>query len=202
MRTVDPSAQPGDENPLRAFVAIEIGEDVRRALGDLQERARRSGARVGWVAPQNIHLTVLFLGDIFPPQARGLAGALDEMAASLPSFECEAAGTGFFGSARSPRVLWAGVRGAEAELADVHARSRVAASRLGIRTEDRAFAPHLTLGRVRSGQRVGELTSAWASATNTRFGLVRVERLLLMQSHLEHQGVRYSILHASALKGA
>jgi 2'-5' RNA ligase len=160
------------------------------------------GARVGWVAPENIHLTLVFLGNIFGAQVAPLSEALDEIAAAVPPFRFAVEGAGSFGSARSPRVVWAGVADPEGRLASLQSRIVGVVKELGIRIEEREFKPHLTLGRVRSSYRAGELTSPLASATNASYGSVDVHRLLLMQSHLEHQGVRYSVLHESALKGA
>lgn len=197
--------EPGHGSPadavIRCFIAVEISEEVRAGLAALQGDLKKTGARVGWVAPQNIHLTLVFLGDVFSAQVPVLAGRLDAIAAEVPPFGYAVTGAGYFGSARSPRVLWAGVE-EEPVLERLQRRVGQVARELGFRLEDRPFRPHLTLGRVRARVRADELTSALASANNTAFGSVSVERLLLMQSHLEHQGVRYSVLHASALKGA
>ncbi len=187
---------------LRAFIAIEINDGVRKSLAGLEEALKASGARVGWVAPANIHLTLVFLGETFAARVPELAAALNAIAAGTPRFSCEVAGAGFFGSPRSPRVIWVGVREEAPVLPGLQARLAEAVCALGFHVEDRAFKPHLTLGRVRTRHRVDELTSLLQSANNTRHGSVDVCRLLLMQSHLEHQGVRYSVLHSSALKGA
>jgi RNA 2',3'-cyclic 3'-phosphodiesterase len=191
-----------NDDVIRSFIAIEISDEVREGLRVLQQSLKQAGARVGWVATENIHLTLVFLGDIFRAQVEPLAQALDAAASQTDAFRCEVAGTGCFGSPRSPRVLWVGVNEQGNEVTGLQARAEVAVRELGLKTEDRPFHPHLTLGRVRTRDRVEELTSLLASAKSTTFGWVEVHRVLLMQSHLEHQGVRYSVLHESALKGA
>lgn len=190
------------EDVVRSFVAIEISESVREALKALQQDLKKAGARVGWVAPENIHLTLVFLGDVFHSQIEPLAKSLDEVAAQTAAFSYDVAGSGFFGSPRAPRVLWIGVKDQGHAVTGFQSRVEAAVRGLGLKTEERAFHPHLTLGRVRTRDRVDELTSRLASATNAAYGSVEVRRLLLMQSHLEHQGVRYTVLHESALKGA
>ena len=190
------------DDVIRSFIAIEISDQVREGLKALQQDLKKVGARVGWVAPENIHLTLVFLGDIFRSQVGPLAVALDGVAAQTVPFRYEVAGSGFFGSPRSPRVIWVGVNEQGNMVAGLQARVSDAVRELGLKTEDRPFHPHLTLGRIRAPSRVDELTSLLASAKSTTFGLVEVHRLRLMQSHLEHQGVRYSVLHESALKGA
>lgn len=187
---------------IRAFVAVEIGDEVRGGIARLQRDLKEVGAKVGWVAPENIHLTLVFLGNIFQAKVGPLGAAMDAVAADFELFRMEVSGAGFFGSAASPRVLWVGIAGPNAPLAAMQGRVVEAVKALGIPVEERAFKPHLTLGRVRSKHRAVELTSALGSAKNTAYGSVEIRRLLLMQSHLEHQGVRYSILHESALKGA
>jgi RNA 2',3'-cyclic 3'-phosphodiesterase len=194
------SRQP--DEVVRAFIAVEISDPVRQSLADLEAELKKTSARVGWVAPQNIHLTLVFLGEVFLGQVRKLGSALDSIAAETPVFSYEVAGAGAFGSPRSPRVLWVGVQESGTALATLQGRLAEAVRALGFHVEDRAFKPHLTLGRVRTRQGVDELTSVLQSANNTRYGSVEVCRLLLMQSHLEHQGVSYSVLHTSALKGA
>ncbi len=194
--------QPATDNVLRAFIAVEITAEVREKLAVLQSKLRKAGGRVGWVAPENIHLTMAFLGNVFAAQVAALSEALDAVAAGFKPFQFEVSDVGFFGSPKSPRIIWAGVAEEMPNLIDLQKLVAARVVGLGLPLENRPFKPHLTLGRVRSGKRADELTSALTSAKNTAFGWVPVQRLLLMQSHLEHQGVRYSILHESALKGA
>ena len=191
-----------NEDVIRSFIAIEISDEVREGLRTLQQDLKRAAARVGWVAPENIHLTLAFLGDIFRAQVESLAQVLDTAASQTVVFRYQVAGSGFFGSPRSPRVIWVGVNEQGNAVTELQTRVVAAVRELGLKTEERPFHPHLTLGRVRTRDRVDELTSLLASAKSTTFGSVEVSRLLLMQSHLEHQGVRYSVLHESVLKGA
>lgn len=191
---------PEADEVLRAFCAVDISEGIRSGLFDLQQRLRDTGARVGWVAPDNIHLTLVFLGDVFGAQVRPLSELLDAVARTTPPFSMEVAGTGFFGSPRSPRVLWVGVRDSPVLQQLQHALAQSVRA-FGIPLENRPFRPHLTLGRVRPGAPSHELTSVLSSANNTAFGTVLVDRLWLMRSRLKHQGVDHSVLHESQLKG-
>lgn len=190
------------DDVLRAFIAVEISDEVRAGLAGLQDGLKKCDAKVGWVAPENIHLTLVFLGDIFRAQIEPLGAALGAVSAATDSFEFHVGGTGFFGSPRSPRVLWVGITDSSLALARFQADIAAAVRGLGFRIEDRPFVPHLTLGRVRARAGVDELTSTLALARNTAYGLVSVRRLLLMQSHLEHRGVRYSMVREMLLKGA
>lgn len=186
---------------LRTFVALEIGEDVRASLRAAQERLKAAGASVSWVPVGNIHLTLVFLGHIFESRVAALAEGLDQVAGKFEPFAFEVTGLGVFGSARHPRVIWAGVQ-APPVLEALQREVAGVATSLGIALDDRPFRPHLTLGRVRGPQNLGALTSAFAAIKNTPHGSVRVGRLLLMRSQLDPRGARYSVLHESRLKGA
>lgn len=194
--------QTRGDDVLRAFIAVEISDEVRAGLAALQDDLKTCGARVGWVAPQNIHLTLVFLGDIFRAQIEPLEASLGEVSAAAAPFVFNVVGTGFFGPPRSPRVLWVGIDDSSLALSRFQADIAASVRGLGLHVEDRPFVPHLTLGRVRARVAVDELTSTLALARNTAYGLVNVRRLLLMQSHLEHCGVRYSIIREMPLKGA
>jgi len=188
---------------LRAFIAVDIAPDIRAVLAAEQARLKKLGANVGWVAPDNIHITLLFLGDLLGAQVAPLAAALDAMAAQHAPFELEVAGLGWFGPPRSPRVVWAGVIDAGERLVSLQKQIEEQARALELRTEARPFHPHLTLGRVRPGGHAAlpALTRALEQANDTAYGRCAVGTVRLMQSRPEPAGVRHSLLHEAVLKG-
>ncbi len=186
---------------IRAFVAIEITDEVRAMLARVQDRLRRVGVRVSWVRPENIHLTLVFLGDVSAALVPDLKRALDRVAESVCAFDMAVEGVGSFGSPRSPRVIWAGVAEPTRSLAALQGGLAEAMRALEIPLESRPFHPHLTLGRVRSSRGAGALTSALPSASVTVRGSVRVDRVHLFESRLHSEGARYTILHSATLKG-
>lgn len=191
------------EAVLRAFIAVEIPPAIRAAVVAEQTRLKQLGARVGWVAPENIHITLHFLGDIFGAQAGPLAAALDAAAHGCAPFAVEVAGLGCFGPPHSPRVIWVGVNDPQNQLAALHQRIEAGIRPLGLRTEARPFHPHLTLGRVRPGGHaaLNALTAALRQANDTPYGWCTVDAVRLMQSRLEAAGAQYSLLHEAKLKG-
>ena len=186
---------------LRAFIAAPIPEPVRRALAEAQERLKQTGLRAAWVAPANIHLTLLFLGTIFDPQAEALAADLDALAAACPACSLRAEGLGFFGAPRAPRVIWAGLSGTWQPLEALRGALVAAARTRGVYTQDLPLAPHLTLARVRSPARAAALPEALAAFRGRDFGALAVDRVLLMKSALQASGAVYSLLHESRLAG-
>ena len=190
-----------DQELVRAFIALEISVEVRASLERLQEQLKQAGGKVSWTRPENIHLTLVFLGELAASRLAKLEAELDATCAGIAPFTFEVTGAGCFGSARSPRVIWVGIEDESGSLEHLQGEVSRAAGEVGFPQEHRKFKPHLTLGRVRSAMRVAELTSALASAKNSAHGRVRAGQVLLMQSQLDPQGARYSLLHASPLKG-
>ena len=191
-----------NDRVIRSFIATEINDEVRDGLFRAQVSLKKSGAKVAWVAPQNIHLTLVFLGTIFESKVAELKPALDEIASGFFAFGFDVRDVGFFGPAKAPKVVWAGIDDESQSIRDIQQRLSERVTGLGFTLEDRPFRPHLTLGRIRSTYGVDKLTSALYSVKSNNFGRVDVHRLLLMQSHMEPQGVRYTILHEASLKGA
>lgn len=185
----------------RVFLAIDMPPDVREAVAAAQQALMRTGARVSWVREENIHLTLVFLGEVIPKRIATVCEAMDAICSQAPGFSVRVAGAGFFGSPSHPRILWVGIVDPPDALT---ALQRALTDRLagrGFEVDRKRFKPHLTIGRVRGAAGVDALTSALAMANNASFGTVPVQRVFLMQSHLESQGVRYTICHESELKG-
>jgi RNA 2',3'-cyclic 3'-phosphodiesterase len=188
-----------DDVFVRAFVALPVGEDVRSRLAEVQAKLRQSHAHVGWVAPENIHVSLAFMGDILQSQVAEVAGALNEAAARAPAFSFEVENIGVFGSPRSPRVIWAGIR----ECPEMMALQKDIAERitaLGIELETRPFRPHLTLGRVRSGRGREDLVRMMEPLSQLPFGPVAAQDVRLMRSILKPQGAEHSVLHRATLQ--
>jgi len=193
--------QETSDRPVRTFIAIDIGPEVRRRLADVQATLQRAApaARVRWVPPANIHLTLAFLGDLFPAMLGPLAAAVGPALSDVQEFESQAERLGFFGPPRSPRVLWAGLRDDGGRLAAVYAAASSALRALRIAIEDRPFKPHLTLGRVRGGRGARALVDAVRSRAALRFGAVRAGSVQIIKSTLRPEGACYTVLETLPL---
>ena len=137
--------------PIRTFIAIKLPDDVIERLREVQTGLKREGLDIKWVRPENIHLTLKFLGDIQNSDVDAVGNALESATAPFAPLTLSAAGLGAFPSVKRPRVLWAGVRGDLEMLSRLHARLEEALSRLvGIEKENKTFKGHLTLGRIKN----------------------------------------------------
>ncbi len=187
--------------PIRSFVAILLPEDVRAGLGGEIERLRPGARGVGWVAPDNLHVTLKFLGGVDPERLERVAAALAGTAAGGAPFDLALRGLGAFPSPTRPRVIWAGVAGDSPELATLASGVEAALAVLGFVPEGRPFSAHVTLGRVREPRRDPALAAALDAAAGRELGRFRVERVALMRSDLSPRGARYTVLESWALGG-
>jgi 2'-5' RNA ligase len=189
---------------IRTFIAIELDQAHHRALGDLQARFKRErNARgVRWVAPENIHLTLKFLGDVDAAMVPALQRAVADACVGIAPFTLRIAGAGAFPSTHRPNVVWVGLSGEVERAALLAKKIDDACAALGFAREERPFSPHLTLGRVKrdaspSDRRfIGEMI---VNAQVSDLGELRAERVSVMKSELRPSGSVYTILHTVEL---
>jgi 2'-5' RNA ligase len=181
---------------MRVFAAIELPADVRDALAEVHRKIRPLSQSARWVAPESIHLTLKFLGEV--PESRIVM--IDEALINLAwkPFTVSVKGVGFFPGARSPRVFWAGLEAPRmAELAiEIDARLE----RIGFEKEKRAFRPHITLARAKESRMEASLVAAAAGLEEREFGSFVVDRFFLFQSTLKPSGAIYTKLKEYTLQ--
>ncbi len=189
---------------VRCFYAIELPASVRVSLGAAQKHlARAAPGAVRWVPAANLHLTLVFLGDVAGDLLGPLARVADGAARGGAPFTLRAGGLGYFGPARVPRVLWAGVAGAPTALTRLRqALADGAAAATGAPEEARPYHPHITLGRLRPGRPAHGLTSRVESHKSARYGVFDVRRVVLLRSRIRPEGTVYTPLHEALLGGA
>lgn len=153
-----------------------------------------AGLPIAWVAPENFHITVKFLGGIDEARVSSVIDALRIAAAGRQAFDLEILALGAFPSPIRPRVLWAGVTEGRAPLGALAAAVDDALVPLGFARESRPFAAHVTLARIREPRRTPALAEALGAAASQRFGRVTIEHLALMRSDLSPRGARYFVL--------
>jgi 2'-5' RNA ligase len=165
------------------------------------ERLRPVAAGIAWVAADNLHVTLKFLGEVEDGRVDPVLEALRAAVAASEPFDLDVRGLGAFPSPGRPRVLWAGIdRGAQA-LAAVAGRVEAALTRLGFAPEGRPFAAHVTLGRVREPRRDPALAAALVAGARRDFGTVRADCITLVRSQLSPRGARHTVVQACAFGG-
>jgi RNA 2',3'-cyclic 3'-phosphodiesterase len=187
---------------VRTFLAIDLGKAIRDRLVALQVSLAKTVAGVKWVGPENLHVTLLFLGEVDDRELPALCRAVEEVTQSLPAFSLTVEKTGCFPNARRPRTLWVGVGAGTQEVCALHDALEPPLLELGCyRREERKFTPHVTLGRIRGEGTPAGLAAALAQQQMWKAGDVNVRELHVMSSELTPAGPHYTVLSRAKLAG-
>ncbi len=189
---------------VRSFVAIELPDELKLGLGQLQARLKLGNLPwVKWVDLNSIHLTLKFLGNIAVSRIGEITRAMEEAAEVISPFNLEVKDLGVFPNFRRVQVAWVGIRGEVDKLARLQQRIETSLAHLGFARESRPFTPHLTLARVReraSSDERQEFGQVIASASLDRNYIIEVNAISLMRSELTRQGAIYSRISSVGLK--
>lgn len=182
---------------MRAFIAVEIEEDIRRSLASVREQGRVIGKAVRWVKTEQMHVTLKFFKEIPYSEVTDVTSAMQIASEGIGSFELEVRGLGFFPDPKRPRVYWAGIQDVEGTLKRFYERLEDALADFGYPRETRPLKPHLTLARFRG--RADRLPSP-DEGKDEYFGSQTVEEIVLFKSELRPQGPLYTPLSSVRLK--
>jgi 2'-5' RNA ligase len=178
---------------VRSFIAFDIDNpQVLQQLGEAQDILTKTGADLSLVKPQNIHITLRFLGDI----TLGIVEKINKEMQSVvfKPFDVEIKGVGAFPNVKYARVVWAGIQQGVDELRAVFDQLEPRLRQLGFAPDSKGFSPHLTIARVRSGRSKQALVGCVNELVAYEFGKVHADCLRLKKSVLTPQGPIYSTL--------
>ena len=189
---------------LRTFIALEVSQEARHALGAVITRLQDAGVSgIRWVRPEGIHLTLKFLGDVDASAVEGILSAMERACFGNGPIALSLTGLGAFPNASSPRVLWAGLGGELESLGGLQGDLDGELSEsLGFSKETRPFSLHLTLGRLRDGAKAEERRLAGAAlleADPVAEVCWIAGELNLVRSILSPSGAEYSLLGSCRL---
>lgn len=187
------------EEILRTFIAIELDEPLRIAIGRVQGKFKRQAppGSVKWVAPDGIHLTLKFLGDTPESRVPEIEAALRRACIGFTQFEFSVEGRGCFPNFHRPRVVWVAVRDRGEVLTRLQAAVETQVAPLGWPTEERGFSPHLTLGRIARGATSVEQAAVGQMVERSQveqIGAQQVTGVSLIKSDLQPTGAIYTVL--------
>ncbi len=175
---------------LRLFVGIDVPYDSK--IDFLMKAVMSSRADLKPVEPENLHLTLLFIGEVHESLLKDVKEAVSEL--KFPSFTVRLSGLGAFPNAFRPRVVWIGVKEGAERLAELHKQLVKGLNARGIRPQDeKEFQPHLTLARVKGNY--GTLPQVIMSYQNYEVGTFNVDSVKLFKSTLTPKGPIYEVLH-------
>lgn len=186
---------------IRAFFAVELDDATRRRLAEVLSRfEKRLGKGVTWVAPEKLHVTMKFLGDVKEQDPPKLLEVARDVVDDIAPFEVDVTGLGTFGG-RRPRVVWAGVADSRGRLRYVYEQLEARLVAEGWPREPKRYHPHVTLGRVRKRIDAQALDVMVDEARDTLYGHVPVGKLTLYRSTLTRDGSVYEVIDTAALTG-
>lgn len=184
---------------LRCFIALELPRELKEAIDGETRELRSLGADVRWVPADNQHLTLKFLGrtpeELLPQIKEGLSVA----ASAYGPFRLVFKGFGAFPPTGRPRVIWIGLADSE-ELRGLHGDIEAALGRLGFEPEERAFSPHLMLGRVKSPKGMLALRKRIEASGEKRLGEMDARSVSLIRSELSPSGAKYTTLFSAVFE--
>ena len=182
---------------MRTFIAIELPQEIKDRLAKLQTLLKKSGADVKWVAAQNIHLTLKFLGEIDEGESIKIAGIIEEIARGSKQFQISLSSLGAFPKIEFPRVIWIAIDKGNKETKKLAKELEEKIEKLGIPKEERSFSSHITIGRVRSLLNKDRLAKVLEESENY-FGGENIEfgarKITLFKSTLSSSGPVYEVL--------
>jgi len=187
---------------VRTFLALPLDETILRHLVRAQQTLSSAGASVRWTATSNLHLTVKFLGDVKDADLAEVCRIAGDAASRVEPFEFSVTGLVSAPPGGRMRMVWAGVVEATGRLQRLQGMLEDAYAALGFKKENRAFHPHLTVGRVRSGANVARLRAAVDELADEEFGTQPAQELIVFSSKLTPGGPIYSPLETARLAGA
>ncbi len=188
---------------MRVFIAIDIDDENRAGLSDLQQQLQDKAdikkGDVKWVKPQNIHLTLKFLGEVKDEQVVDVCNVVKDVASRYQSFELEVKSVGCFGG-RSARVLWVGTGEGRNRLLQLQKDLEQKLASSGWPPEQREFAGHLTLCRVKNSRAGVKLAAMTENYKDFRLGTIEADSVSVYQSQLTPSGPIYTVLGNYKLK--
>lgn len=183
---------------VRCFVAVDVDEpSVISRVTRIQQQINGTGAKLKVVEPENLHLTLRFIGEVGEEQVDRIVRALERI--EFSGFQVEFTGLGAFPNNRRPRVIWIGVRKGAAELAELSVKVNLVLSELRLPKPEEEFTPHLTIARVKTG--IGSLTTFIEKNVNVEIGTMTVDSLRLKKSILTPRGPIYETLYEKKATG-
>lgn len=178
----------------RLFVAVEIPESVKKKIIDLQSDLKSQDIEAKWVHPQNIHLTLVFLGEVTETEISKIANLLE--ASKIPKFEVDCGNLSGFPNLKRPHTLWVGIENSK-RLKELQRRIAKNFKKAGFSLEEREFSPHLTIARFGRKKDLGKINLK--KYLDLKLGTIAIKEIILFESELKEEGPRHKIIKRTKL---
>ena len=179
---------------MRTFIALEISDESRSSLAQLIESIKPELGKLSWVKPENIHLTMKFIGEIDEKMIPDIERELNHVAAKTSVMSVNIRSLGCFPNPRRARVLWAGLRGNLEQLEFLKRDVEESMTKIGLEKDNKKFSPHVTLARIKKPVDTARLTSILKEHDNSDYGKEEFDHIALIKSDLTPSGANYTRL--------
>ncbi|MDP8217035.1 MAG: RNA 2',3'-cyclic phosphodiesterase [Candidatus Kaelpia imicola] len=179
---------------LRTFIAIEIDDETRNRISKIQNSFKKSGAEIRFVAPNNIHITLIFIGNIEITKVNEMKKVLQNPISDIRIFKILPKDIGCFPNAKNPRILWIGIKDGVERLIELNKKIKLLLKNCKITTDNREYHPHMTIGRIRPSKDISTLETTLLNFPEQRFQQIDVDRISLIKSNLTSDGPRYETI--------
>jgi 2'-5' RNA ligase len=184
---------------MRTFIAIELPDEIKKQIGQVQAPLKKTKAFVSWVKPGNIHVTLKFLGEVPEEKIAEVFSATEKAVEGINRFTMNLKGMGTFPDFKRPRVIWVGAGSGQEELSSMAGRIEEEMEEIGFPKEKRRFSPHFTMGRVKSPKNIEKLMEMVRSS-DFQTEEIAVSEVVVMRSQLHPAGAIYTPLKKIPLK--
>lgn len=178
-----------ESKTIRSFLAIDLAEDLKPEIADVQKEFKKTGANIKYVPPQNMHFTLKFFGNIDEDMVDEISEAVEKVIRNYSSFDLSIGGCGSFPNQNTIKVLWIGI-GKNSRIADLQKDLDSEFKKLGFKKE-RNYISHLTIGRPRNGKNKNQIKDTINSLKDLKIGTMTVSKISLKKSTLTPQGPIY-----------
>ena len=179
------------KDKIRAFIAIKLPDEIVAAIRKVQDQIKSSGVKIRWVRPENIHLTLKFLGDINERDIDQIHTAMIDAVKGYSPISLSGKGVGVFPNLRRPKVMWVGLGGESGRLIQLQETLDSQLKKIGFSKEKRAFKGHLTMGRVKGRIDTKKLTATLQEMSEFESEPFSAGEIVLFQSDLRPSGAVY-----------
>ncbi|MFH1395681.1 MAG: RNA 2',3'-cyclic phosphodiesterase [Candidatus Omnitrophota bacterium] len=180
-------------NEIRTFIAVELSDEAKAELSRIQSVFQKNPDNIKWVKPDNIHLTLKFLGNIQENKSEEIENVLKKAVLGIAPFEIVLHGLGVFPGENVPRVLWVGIKDGAKQLTDIADKIETLLAEKGFPKEKRNFSAHLTLGRIKHIKN-RTLFKNLLNSVIVKQVSVHVGRIVLFKSKLSSEGALHEVL--------
>lgn len=184
---------------LRAFIAVELPKEAVSFAVSIQDAMKSYGLNIRWVKPENIHVTLKFLGDVDWDMKRKVEDALVHAVKEYSPMQFSIRGMGVFPGVKRPKVVWCGLNGDTSSLSDLYGRLEAAFVDMGFSREKRPFKSHVTLGRTKGPVSSDKIIDAMKKISRMESSPFYAEAITLFRSDLQPTGAVYTRLKSVSL---